>query len=276
MLFLSMLNVLLPALLINISCLPAILGKSHSIVKGPLAQVFQGEPIPYFNTTSKGSRSNATNVTDDSPRDSAFPFLIPFDTKQSCDIYGPLCQPGLITANSIGSDRRTSLISLPCSSYLSAQSTYIRDSNATQQQEWLTQFGRSPQCHSFAGLLSNQQSTVPLTFSECQADVAVATTAPTNSAPGSMQIPDGLLSPKSNNCCGQCDMVVPELRLYYFEDPNAEAWCSAHGRQIARPSVAANDTSNPDAKKRRRRGEIVLTATGGNAVNTAVVSGHTL
>lgn len=102
-----------------------------------------------------------------------FLFIIPSDTKQSCNIYGPTCQPGSITVSSVvSSDCHASLVSVPCSSYLASKSTYVHAAIVSQTAPipWLTiweaGFGRSPECHSYLDLLHRVGDGGPWTLSE--------------------------------------------------------------------------------------------------------------
>ena len=110
----------------------------------------------------------------------SFSYIIPYGQSSMCKIYGVVCQTGSIT---VGVDLTTTTITtvLPCSSYLTAQSNYIDDSakiDATNWpfamtwnpwvetgyvQTWAVNFGRSPECRSFAQAYSNSL----YTFSGC-------------------------------------------------------------------------------------------------------------
>ena len=116
----------------------------------------------------------------------------------------------------------------------------------------------------------------PWTFSECRGSEATGTADPASSDAVPTQVPAGLRFPKNENCCGQCDFILPELRLYYFADPNAEAWCSSQGRTMLRPNNMAEGNSTKGLRRRGLGGGIPPTITQQNGVSTAVVSGYTL
>ena len=61
-----------------------------------------------------------------------FPYIIPFGQTQECDIFGLACQTGSIT---VGMDLTTATITtvLPCSSYLTAQSSYLVSAGGFRQ-----------------------------------------------------------------------------------------------------------------------------------------------
>lgn len=236
-------------------------GKPH-----PNAKDFWPPAFNIYNYTA------TVNMT----ADGGFPYIIPWSNTQSCNIFGALCQLGSIAVNSVGQDSRTSLVTLACSSYLSSQSSFLQNAPVTKHVEWSRRFGRSPQCHSFASMLSETQSTAPWTFSECQGTEAIGTV--NSDLPNAVptQVPGSLVFPKQEICCGKCDFIIPEIQLFYFPDPNAEAWCSSRNRTMFRPKMAANDTTGDGLRRRRAQVDPAPTMTQQGAAPTVVISGQTL
>lgn len=130
---------------------------------------------------------------------------------------------------------------LPCSSYLTLQSYYLKAPVAGVLYEgqslplhyadhWYTSFGRSPQCTSLAQAYSRGQ----ITLSNCgNKDTVIKTDLLSDFIyPGqisSLQQPPGLLRCFDMNyigtCCGNCTLDISEGKLYYFPD-NTSTDCS--------------------------------------------------
>ena len=167
---------------------------------------------------------------------------------------------------------------LPCSSYLSLQASFLNIPNigfpdadrAFFPKEWLTGFGRSPQCSSYASVWSE---TGIYTFSACTTDVTVSQQTSDLLSTFS-EIPPGFLrhheAPGYWTCCGNCSFQVQQVRLYYFPDENASAYC--HSKGI--PVIGDNSSSLPGSVGTNAS----LTRVGkGAATNSiAVFSGQTL
>ena len=183
----------------------------------------------------------------------SFPYLIPYDVHQSCDIFGPLCQPGTITVNAVDKAGQTSAATLPCSSYLTAQASYLLgntkgtagDLNVESKypQSWAPRYGRSPQCHSL--LLKSQAAfdkSVKLSFSECPATMQASASAmyPLQAGAG--------ISPYGNECCNStCHAQIPDFRLYYFEPVETDkTYCS--GNNASRSSWENNVSLNYNSR----------------------------
>ena len=221
------------------------------------------------NSQQAVKSSNATSlslsVTDAPSSTKSFSYIIPYNQTQECDIYGPICQTGLMTAGVDLMSTTTTTI-LPCSSYLMAQSAYLSAFNYQPgaifnfwPKDWQDNFGHSPECKSYAQVW---QSGGQYTFSNCgslntivQASSGIA--LPTQIPPGVLrQIPFQVYE-----CCGNCSLNVPEVRLYYFLDHTA-------------PQCDQNQTSdskvNPSGKIISKRMQSIDTG------STTVVSGHTL
>lgn len=192
---------------------------------------------------------------------SSFSYIIPYGQTQECDIYGLTCQTGYITVG-VNLTTATTTTVLQCSSYLSAQATYLANENDPNEgnlyvgwreipwmEEWVLNFGRSPECRSYAEAPSQGQ----YTLSGCG-----------GSKTDPSQIPPGILrhfSPDSGTCCGDCSVDIPEVRLYYFPEKNVDC----------HPNQTSNVNSTLPAQNLEKR--IHSLVVGGS---TAVVSGHTL
>ena len=136
---------------------------------------------------------------------------------------------------------------MPCSSYLSEQASFLNIPNIGLPDadrpyfpmEWLTGFGRSPQCSSYASVWSE---TGIYTFSGCTTDVTVSQQTHDLLSTFS-EIPPGFLRhherPAYWTCCGNYSFQVQEVRLYYFPDENASAYC--HSKGI--PMIGDNSSS---------------------------------
>lgn len=155
-----------------------------------------------------------------------FPYIIPFDQSQQCDIFGPICQTGLITVG-VSLASSTTTTTLPCSSYLTSQADYLLSAKLEsgghitllEAREWLTSFGRSPSCKSYAEVHRDEGQ---YTFSDCGSENAIIQASEGFSLP--TQIPPGVVDrfrPLDYACCGNCTLIVPEVRLLYFPDPAA-------------------------------------------------------
>ena len=150
---------------------------------------------------------------------------LPSDQAGECDIFGPLCQTGTVTI-SLDIDGTTKATAVPCSSYLTVQSAWVslREESMVstkQASSWASSFGRSPECTSFAkAAFPNQQfpASPPPPLSRC----------PNNSSgllkPFNDYLPWGVQRYGSNgtyDCCGECKLCIPSVRVLYFPDPNA-------------------------------------------------------
>lgn len=249
-----------------------------------------------WNTTTS---HNVTNVpvncsfsVQRPPTNYTFPYVIPYDTPQVCNIYGPACQTGSITVGVSLSGCRSSITTLPCSDYLSSQRSYLKafstttDPHALAQadmgpgvmpvirppaldgalpSDWNLNFGRSPECRAYA---QQEEQGGQWNFAGCPAseNVAPVRTPPVTSinfnqqpAWGSTcdrqfsawallptQLPLGIIQYKADyncqTCCGNCTLDVPEFRLYYFEDENADEYCASKGRRVLGLDPIANAT----------------------------------
>ena len=149
-----------------------------------------------------------------------------------------------ITVASGAFDYRTSSVTVPCSSYLASQSSYLwgldqaaiysgPGPRSTVVDAWNSHFGRSPECRSYAKMIHDQYSqmsqghkdasTSMWTFSECQGESSTAAyswgnqTFPAQVSYGLVPIP----GPDERFCCGGCSLDGSEVRLYYFKEAKA-------------------------------------------------------
>lgn len=245
-----------------------------------------------MNTTLSANGSSQTFPNTSSTSISDFSYIIPYGQKQDCDIYGSPCQTGLAGSITVGVNLTTATTTtvLPCSAYLSAQFTYLWNqtgyipeqgnpniqNGGTQNggwnygdtgvqnfgDPWGTNFGRSPECISYAEAIQQGQ----LAFSDC----GISNTTLQDDewelpAIYLLQNYPGLVrwsGDTSDTCCGNCSLNVPEVRLYYFPDDSTG---DCHKNQTS------NVTSTLPARNLEKRAHS-LVANG----STVVVSGHTL
>lgn len=152
---------------------------------------------------------------------------------------------------------------MPCSYYLSAQSTYeaalIKDN--LRDVDYLTSFGRSPQCKSFAQSLSYS------TYSQCSNASATLLDVKSYWPAGVSNLPK--LSEEFGIpflCCGGCVVVVPQVRVHYWAS-GLPSNCSVTGGNSS--SLA----SSPVTSKMLLNREHSIIDDG---VGIAVISGYTL
>ena len=202
-----------------------------------------------------------------------FPFYIPFQNTQTCDIYGALCQTGSITLNVSLSGCLSSTTTMPCSSYLTKQRSYITDIKSAAyyarlgytgmassyfdiMDEGVTKyqvgFARDPKCYSFMSVYSQaSQSSATYTFSRCPANKSFLPATSAWKLPWEMprgtydpDIQDGL-QVALDSCCGSCLARVDSVDIYYFPDPGAESYCRANGRRAGFVGYANSSTKLP-------------------------------
>ena len=209
--------------------------------------------LPYSST-------NASSSAD------PFSYIIPYNQPQKCDIFGPLCQTGLIAVG-VSLASSTTTTTLPCSDYLSAQATHLLSGRVesggriTLQDacEWLTSFGRSPQCKTYAEIHRYQER---YTLTDCGSENTIIQASQGFSLP--TQIPPGVVDrfrPLDYSCCGNCTLKIPQVRLIYFPDQEAPECENQPSNSSATVSARALD-------KRVQSFD--------NTGSIAVLSGHTL
>lgn len=167
-----------------------------------------------------------------------------------------------------------STTTLPCSSYLTAQAGFL---NIPQigfpdadfpffPPAWLTGFGRSPQCRSYASVWLE---TGVYTFSGCGTNDATVSQQTSDFLSTFSEIPPGVLrhqEPGFWECCGNCSFEIQEVRLYYFPDENASAYC--HSKGI--PMIGNNSSKSLGSPTNKASFTIAA------ADSLAVLSGQTL
>ena len=150
---------------------------------------------------------------------------------------------------------------LPCSSYLTAQSSFLDigdyESGLSESQDpqspfpewpedWSVNFGQSPECRSFAQGYSKAE----YTFSDCgSSNTIISGESLTKILQSSgatfpliypLQIPPGVVrrfSPEdTDTCCGNCTLDAPEVRLLYFPDDESTN-CASNGTWNATSTV---------------------------------------
>lgn len=185
------------------------------------------------STRNTLSKNKSTTSPSRSPFNSGFPYIIPYNQTQECNIFGPICQTGSITVG-VNLMSTMTTTTLPCASYLTSQSSYLSHFNpfphgikAFWPIEWQEGFGRSPECTSYAEAWRNQGK---YTFSNCGSNDAVVPASEGIVLPD--QIPPGVLRQiqwQVYECCGNCTLNVPEVRLYYFRDGTGNSsYCQAN------------------------------------------------
>ena len=223
--------------------------------------------MPNFATNSTIAVSTNTTTSEASQ----FSFIIPYNKTQACDIYGPLCQTGSITVG-VNLTSKTSTTVLPCSSYLTAQSSFLfseagggsADFDELYNNwpvEWQRDFGRSPECRSYAQAFHRGQYTA----SNCgSGNTSVYPIANQGDYP--VQMPPSVFRYSSPGqwytCCWNCSLEIPEVILYYFPDGTTT---ECHHNQTSN-STSVLSTGN--------LGKRVQSLVSDGSI--AVVSGHTL
>ncbi|MDI1484877.1 MAG: hypothetical protein OHK93_000011 [Ramalina farinacea] len=131
--------------------------------------------------------------------------------------------------------------------------------------EWNLNFGRSPECRAYAqqeeqggqwnlagcpagndvepvrmpAVTSRDPYQQPAWGGACDRQFSAWAFLPT-------QLPPGIIQYKSDydcqTCCGNCTIDVPEFRLYYFEDENADEYCASKGRRVLGFNSTVNAT----------------------------------
>lgn len=203
---------------------------------------------------------------------SSFPYIIPYDQTQKCNIYGPICQTGSITVG-INLTITTTTTTLPCSSYLTAQSSYLQAFNFYPDankpfwpQEWQAGFGHSPQCTSYAEVWKKAGQ---FTFSECGSQNAIIQASQGIQLPS--QIPPGVLRSipfQYYECCGNCTLDVGRVKIFYWGDEGSNSTIRSHINDISSKVNSFNSTISLSASLNEKRAEGVR--------DIAIIDGHTL
>ena len=233
-------------------------------------------------TTPRVNASGRLLPNKSSTNASIFSYIIPYSQTQDCNIYGPLCQTGSITVGVNLTTATTSTI-LPCSSYLTSQSAYLKNENEdmisrnsdsdwgasppgwlgspedcmfgySDLRDWNINFGQSLECRSYAKAIRQGQHA----FLDCGSNNTVIEGVSYNY---SSQLPPGVVR-DDYTCCGNCSLEIPEVRLYYFPDQTITSCQNNQTFNIT--STLSSDNLNKRVHS--------LVANGA----TAIVSGYTL
>ncbi|KAG8530461.1 uncharacterized protein KY384_004964 [Bacidia gigantensis] len=211
-----------------------------------------------------------------------FPYYIPYNTLQTCDIYGPTCQTGNITVKVSIHGCVSATTTLPCSSYLSSQAQYLHSfipnvpSNGTLPWDWQKGYGRSPQCRSYERALTES---VPFTLSGCPADKILADWDRTTAAPIPPMYPPAPDDDRHTSrfeCCGKCNIHAPILKVYYFPDPNAESYCRNKGLRVGFAGDPAQSNTVPDVLVSPANGTVAVGIVTAPPITTAVIGSVTM
>lgn len=196
----------------------------------------------------------------------------PYNQTQKCNIYGPICQTGSITVG-IDLTTTTTTTTLPCSSYLTAQSSYLQAFNFFPDadkpfwpQEWQAGFGHSPQCTSYAEVW---KKTGQYTFSECGSQDVVVQASQGVQLPS--QIPPGVLRRipfQWYECCGNCTLDVGRVKIFYWGDESSNSTSRSHIKDVSRKANNFNSTISLSASLNEKRAEGVR--------DIAIIDGQTL
>ena len=109
---------------------------------------------PRLNCSASYSRTKPSSSTIRSSTNSKYPnFIRPsINPSTQCNLWGPLCQTGTIVVD-VNLTTTSTSTTVPCSSYLSAQSYSAQPPNHVrpdQYGDYMASFGRSPECTSYA------------------------------------------------------------------------------------------------------------------------------
>ena len=173
-----------------------------------------------------------------------FNYYIPYNISQPCDIFGPTCQTGIITVGSSKQCTPSFTTTMQCSSYIRSQREYLQsvtdlfDPAWKNTWKWINNFGRSPQCRSFASIWQDGGT---FSLAGCPATEAQLQATESYQRPLAGALP--LLYNRAamnydwppqdvHVCCGKCDVDAPRVRLLYFPDDDAQVHCEANGRKV--------------------------------------------
>lgn len=227
--------------------------------------------------TTSSSLSLVTSASSQTPSSaskttrSSFSYIIPYNETQKCNIYGPICQTGSITVG-VDLTSTTTTTTLPCSSYLTAQSSYLQAFNplpgaikAFWPQEWKAGFGHSPQCTSYAEVWKKGGQ---YTFTDCGSNNAVVQASEGIQLPS--QIPPGVLRSipfQVYECCGNCTLDVGRVKIFYWGDESNNSTGRSQINDISN-KVDPSSTVSLSADLNEKRAEGVL--------DIAIINGYTL
>ena len=107
--------------------------------------------------------------------------------------------------------------------------------------EWQSGFGRSPECKSYAQAYKNGGQ---YTLSGCPANNAPIPAQAAGYHPS--QLPAAIFRQRIDQiyeCCGDCSLLVPEVRLYYFPEKNT-SYCSSLNATMAKSNTTTAAIDN--------------------------------
>lgn len=211
----------------------------------------------------------------------AFPnFIRPsINPASGCNLWGPLCQTGLIEVDVITANSTTKT-TVPCSYYLSAQTKSA--GTFYPNLDYLRSFGHSPECASYADALQAQHGPgapewgypLTLTFPNCPPPLqSYSPYSPfTPFVDQAQYLPPGVSNHQREfgagasdfYCCGQCTFSIPEVRLLYFA-PTTYDCSTTYNRTVSTP------VSSSKLKLIQNRAHSFL-----SAASTFVSDGYTL
>ena len=217
---------------------------------------------PIFHPDPPGNWTDGIGMIDVPKLNFSFP--IEELKQQGCDIFGPTCQQGNVVVKEEGASCGTSSRTLPCSEYLTSQSSYLlslagmdffkHPQVSTVRQSWQQTFGESPECRSFASAFLHGGA---LSLSGCPAGKTQISVAQSKSLPP--EVPAWVVAPAEKLaqtsftkgmdewiCCGMCELNVPKVEVLYFADENAQQHCEAAGRRVGYVGSKGNFTLLPD------------------------------
>ena len=206
-----------------------------------------------------------------------YPDFVPLASGRAgdCNIFGPLCQTGTVTVGVKINNSTTTTTVAPCSLYLSQQAKSLAPSWGLFEpwqyeilvwedvyfgpgtSVWLSSFGHSPECTSFAAIeaafTSATQPLGPIT------SAAVLSGCPSNDTgllgPWKAYTPPAVENQHGHDffsCCGWCTLHVPRVRVIYFPDAFASScsqgpgfYSSAYDNMTRAPSTPASNEFVP-------------------------------
>lgn len=232
-----------------------------------------------INTTALGNTTGTTNSVSPS---GFLNFVRPaVSPTTGCNIWGPLCQTGpIVVAVDLTTAVKTTTVS--CSDYLSAQAESALPGYLTgrgnyynympPKRDYQMSFGRSPECKYYAehfvneypGYVEEGQQSISydddpiitpsgsLTLANCGSDQTQSPKYYT--PPGVSNHVSGFGGPGYDYyCCGDCSLMIDEIRLLYFPGPKTSNCSMSHG--LTSSSSILHASSN----KLDRRGASLLT-----------------
>ena len=238
------------------------------------------DSLTSLNTTTLGSTTGTTSSRNPS---GFLNFVRPaVNPTTDCNIWGPLCQTGLIVVG-VNLSSRIETTTVSCSEYLSAQAECALPGYLAGREDYFDymppkndyqmSFGRSPECKYYAQhfVKNNYPGYFPdskqpaggdynpiitpsgsLTFSNCGSDQTQDSRYYT--PPGVSNSVVGMGGPGYDYyCCGDCSLNIDEIRLLYFPGPKTSN-CSIN-HSLTSSSSIVHATSN----KLDRRGASLLT-----------------